>query len=247
LRALERDYLDTTSQQLDSARRGWQRGLAQVSPIVLGYIPIGFAYGVLAQEAGLSPRNTVLMSLLVYAGASQFIAAGLFASGISPLSIVLTTFVVNLRHLLMSASMAPRLHRWRKPLLAAFAYQLTDETFAVHSAQFALALPVNRIEVFCVNIVAQAAWVFGGWLGIVGGQVIPDPKPWGLDYALSAMFIALLVLQIKSRIQVGVALLAGAMAVALTLLGLGQWAVVGATVVGATIGVIWERRKEPSP
>jgi 4-azaleucine resistance transporter AzlC len=241
--------LDTTLDQNRSEKQGWQRGLTQVLPIVLGYIPIGFAYGVLAQEAGLSPRNTVLMSLLVYAGASQFVATGLFAGGISPLAVVLTTFVANLRHLLMSASLAPYVRRWRKPLLAAFAYQVTDETFAVHAARFASAPgPVDRAELFCVNLVAQAAWVFGGWLGIVGGQVIPDPRPWGLDYALSAMFIALLVLQIKNRIQVGVALLAGALAVGLTLLGLDQWAVVLATMVGATIGVLWERwTKTPSP
>jgi 4-azaleucine resistance transporter AzlC len=241
--------LDTTLDQNRSEKQGWQRGLTQVLPIVLGYIPIGFAYGVLAQEAGLSPRNTVLMSLLVYAGASQFVATGLFASGISPLAVVLTTFVANLRHLLMSASLAPYVRRWRKPLLAAFAYQVTDETFAVHAARFASTPgPVDRAEAFCVNLVAQAAWVFGGWLGIVGGQVIPDPRPWGLDYALSAMFIALLVLQIKNRIQVGVALLAGALAVGLTLLGLDQWAVIVSTVVGATIGVLWERWiKTPSP
>jgi 4-azaleucine resistance transporter AzlC len=234
----------------DSLRiQGWQRGLTQVLPIVFGYVPIGFAYGVLAQEAGLSPRNTILMSLLVYAGASQFIAAGLIAAGISPLSIVLTTFVANLRHLLMSASLAPHLRRWGKPALAAFAFHLTDETFAVHAARFASApSPATRAEAFCVNVVAQAAWVLGGWLGVVGGQVIPDPKPWGLDYALSAMFIALLVLQIKNRIQLGVALLAGLLAVGLTLLGLDQWAVIVATVAGATIGVIWERwTKTPSP
>ena len=243
--------MDTTLDQNRFEKQGWQRGLTQVLPIVLGYIPIGFAYGVLAQEAGLSPRNTVLMSLLVYAGASQFIATGLFASGISPLSIVLTTFVANLRHLLMSASLAPHVRRWRKPLLAAFAYQVTDETFAVHAARFVSApapVPVGKAEVFCVNLIAQAAWVFGGWLGIVGGQVIPDPRPWGLDYALSAMFIALLVLQIKNRIQVGVALLTGALAVGLTLIGLDQWAVILATMVGATIGVIWENwTKTPSP
>jgi len=241
--------MDTAATTREPQKQGWQRGLTQVLPIVLGYIPIGFAYGVLAQEAGLSPRNTVLMSLIVYAGASQFIAAGLFASGISPLAVVLTTFVANLRHLLMSASLAPYVRRWRKPLLAAFAYQVTDETFAVHAARFASTPgPVNRAEVFCVNLVAQAAWVFGGWLGIVGGQVIPDPRPWGLDYALSAMFIALLVLQIKNRIQVGVALLAGGLAVGLALLGLDQWAVVVSTIVGATIGVLWERWiKTPSP
>ena len=262
--------MDTTfSVETMMARTGWQRGLTQGLPIVLGYVPIGFAYGVLAINSGLSPRNTVLMSLLVYAGASQFIAAGLFAAGVSPLSIILTTFVANLRHLLMTASLAPHVREWPRPLLPLFAYHVTDETFAVHAASFAadtsspagettaLGEPtpvgestevgeptevgVNRGAAFCVNVMAQAAWVTGSWLGVVGGQYIPDPKPWGLDYALPALFTALLVMQIRDRVQLGVALITGALAVGLTLLGLDQWAVILATVLGATLAVMWEQ------
>ena len=240
--------MDTTASiQANTAKPAWQRGVAQGLPIVLGYVPIGFAYGVLAVKSGLSPQNTVLMSLWVYAGASQFIAAGLFAAGAPPLSIVLTTFIVNLRHMLMSASVAPHLKAWPKHTLSAFAYQLTDETFAVHSTRF-VSGPANKVEALCVNVMAQAAWVTGSLLGVIGGQFVPDPKPWGLDYALPALFIALLVLQIRDRVQVGVAVLTGLAAVGLTMLGLGQWAVILATLVGATLGVIGERwTKEPSP
>ena len=141
-------------------RTRWRRGLAQAAPVVLGYVPIGFAYGVLARESGLSMRETVLMSLIVYAGASQFIAAGLFAAGAPPLSIVVTTFVVNIRHALLSASLAPYLRHWRPPALAAFAYHLTDETFAVHAVRYDAA-PPDRVETFVVNAVSQAAWVTG--------------------------------------------------------------------------------------
>jgi 4-azaleucine resistance transporter AzlC len=232
-----------------SVKTAWTRGLAQGLPIVLGYVPIGFAYGILAIKSGLSPRNTVLMSLLVYAGASQFIAAGLFAAGVSPLSIVLTTFVTNLRHLLMSASLAPHVRAWPRPLLPLFAYQVTDETFAVHAASFAKVVSstrVNRGAAFCVNVMAQIAWTTGSWLGVVGGQYIPDPRPWGLDYALPALFIALLVMQIRDRIQLSVALAAGASAVGLALLGLDQWAVILATVLGATLGMVWEQWTQPS-
>ena len=79
----------------ENTRWSWLRGVVLAAPIVMGYIPIGFAYGVLAQQAGLSTRNTVLMSLLVYAGSAQLIALGLFAAGLPALSIILTTFVVN--------------------------------------------------------------------------------------------------------------------------------------------------------
>jgi predicted branched-subunit amino acid permease len=192
------------------AERGWLTGITRAIPIVLGYIPIGFAFGVLAQKAGISLINTLLMSLLVYAGSSQLIAVGLIAAGAPALSVIITTFVVNLRHLLMSAAVSPFLKRWRKFELTAFAYQLTDETFAVHSARFASVAP-NKAE------------------------------PLALDYALPAMFVALLVLQIKDRIQIAVALLTGALAVGLVLIGMDQWNVIAATLVGATIGVGFEK------
>ena len=83
----------------------------QALPIILGYVPVGFAYGVLAQKSGLSGLNTLLMSALVYAGSAQLIAVGLFAAAVNPLAIVATTFIVNLRHLLMSAALAPYLGR----------------------------------------------------------------------------------------------------------------------------------------
>ncbi len=225
--------------QADSGKRGWQSGVTQALPIVMGYIPIGIAFGVLAHKAGISALNTVLMSLIVFAGSSQLISVGLFAGGASAFTVILTTFVVNLRHALMSAALSPFLGRWRKPELAAFAYQLTDETFAVHAARFA-SEPPSRAEVFAINVTAQAAWVFGSWLGVVLGQSIGDVRPLALDYALPALFVVLLVLQVKDRIQVGVALLAGVMALALPLAGVGRWSVIVATLIGATVGVVVE-------
>ncbi|MFN2269188.1 MAG: AzlC family ABC transporter permease [Anaerolineae bacterium] len=229
------------SVEIESTRRGVLTGVSRALPIVLGYVPIGLAYGVLAQKAGLSALNTLLMSLIVYAGSAQLIAVGLFAGGASPLSIILTTFVVNLRHLLFSAAVAPFLQHWRKIDLAGFAYELTDETFAVHSAQFASEGVPGRAEVFATNVTAQVSWVFGTALGILVGQVIADVKPLGLDYALPAMFIALLVLQIKERVQIVIALLAGMVSVGLLLAGLDQWNVIVATVIVATLGVALEQ------
>ena len=227
--------------QSETVRRGWLMGVSRAMPVVLGYVPIGLAYGVLAQKAGLSALNTLLMSLLVYAGSAQLIAVGLFAGGASVLSFVLTTFVVNLRHLLFSAAVAPFLKHWRKIDLAVFAYELTDETFAVHSAHFTSDGVPGRAEVLATNMTAQVAWISGTALGVLLGGVIADVRPLGLDYALLAMFIALLVLQIKDRVQVTMALLAGALSAGLLLAGLEQWNVIVATVIIATVGVMVER------
>ncbi len=228
-----------TSSQESPHTNLWTSGIVRATPIVLGYIPIGLTFGVLAQKAGLSGFNTLMMSLLVYAGSSQLVAAGLFEAGAPASSIILTTFVVNLRHLLLSAALAPFLDRWRKRELAAFAYQLTDETFALHAAQFPSGI-LNKAEVFAINATAQTAWLVGTALGIALGQIIADIEPLGLDYVLPAMFIALIVLQIEGHAHIAVALITGALSVALLILGVNQWNVIIATVTGASIGVLIE-------
>ncbi len=208
----------------------------QTLPIILGYVPVGFAYGVLAQKSGLSGINTILMSVLVFAGSAQLIAVGLFAAGAAPLAIVATTFVVNLRHLLMSAALAPYLRAWSKTRLALFAYQMTDETFALHAGRFAKG-ETGAGETFGINVIAQSAWVGGTVLGLAASTLITDIRPIGLDYALPAMFIALLLGQLKSRQHLAVAVIAGLLSTALMLAGLDQSHVLAATIIAATIGL----------
>lgn len=232
--------MNTATNEALPQRKGLLTGIMRAAPIVLGYIPVGFAFGVLSQKADISLINTMLMSLIVYAGSAQLIAAGLFAAGVPALSIILTTFIVNLRHMLMSAALSPFLKKWRKRDLAAFSFELTDESFAVHSAQFSTGVPPKR-EVFATNLTAHISWVFGTWLGIVAGELIKDVKPYALDYALNAMFVALLILQIKDRIQVFVAMLTGVLSVALLLADMNRWNVLAATLVGATIGMVIEQ------
>jgi 4-azaleucine resistance transporter AzlC len=206
----------------------------------VGYIPIGLAFGVLAIKAGLSPANTMLLSLLVYAGSSQLIAVGLFESHTLAAAIILTTFVVNLRHLLMSAAISPYFRDWRKAEIAAFAYQLTDETFAIHSLRLA-AESRPKSEVFGINMTTQVGWLFGTWLGITAGQFVGDVEALALDYTLPAMFVALLVIQIKERAHVFIAMLSGILSVTLLMKGVGQWNIILATLSGATIGVMVEQ------
>ena len=219
-------------------------GMKRALPIVLGYVPIGFAYGVLAGKGGLSQANTLLMSLIVFAGSAQFIAVGLFAAGTGPAAIILTTFVVNLRHMLMAASLSPYLAGWKKRHLAFFSFELTDETFALHSTA-ASRLGDCRLEALSLNITAQASWVAGTVLGIVAAELISDIKPMGLDYALAAMFIALLVGQCENRVRVVTAIISGTIATLLYLAGWHQFHIIAATVAGATLGLVvehWTKR-----
>ncbi|MFO7802845.1 MAG: AzlC family ABC transporter permease [Desulfovermiculus sp.] len=221
----------------DSSRPHWLLpALKQTLPIILGYLPVGFAYGVLAQKSGLSATNTMLMSLIVFAGSAQLIAVGLLASGTGAASVILTTFVVNLRHLLMSASLAPYLRTWSRLQQALFAFQLTDETFALHSSRFPRG-ETSKPETLAINMIAQSAWLGGSLLGLLAGTLITDVKPIGLDYALPAMFMVLLVWQLTTWTRWITAVLAGAISVGLALAGLSQTNVILATVLAASLGL----------
>ena len=147
---MKSDINEKTRKHLPS----WLNGLVQALPIVLGYVPVGFAYGVLAQKAGLSTLMTLLMSVIVFAGSAQLIAVGLFSAGMDPLSIILTTFVVNLRHMLFSAALSPKMGSWRNPGLAGFAFELPDGTFALHATRMA-DVGTPKIETIAVNITSQ--------------------------------------------------------------------------------------------
>jgi 4-azaleucine resistance transporter AzlC len=211
----------------------------------LGYLPVGFAYGVLAANAGLSVMQTLALSAFVYAGSSQLIAVGLIAQGIHPLSIVLTTLIVNLRHLLMSASLSPHMKRWTRFEVAGFCFELTDETFAVHSLRFKKGEDSPH-HAMLVNLICQLAWLAGSLLGVLAGDAITDVRLYALDYALPAMFIALLLLQVSHWRHILVALFAGALSLALWAAGLTQWNVILAAVFAATLGAVLETARKPS-
>lgn len=222
------------------------QSLAPALPVVMGYLPIGFAYGVLAINAGLSAFETIAMSVIVYAGSAQLMAVSLFEAGINPFSIIATTFIVNLRHLLMSASLAPHMEKWRKSEVAAFCFELTDESFGVHSLRFEKG-ETAAPQTLAINLTCQLAWITGTVLGALAGGLITDVKPFALDYALPAMFIALLILQIKSKTHLIVALTGGLLSMLVWLGHVTQWNVIIATVLAAAVGAgveTWTARQK---
>ncbi|MER5541594.1 AzlC family ABC transporter permease [Streptomyces sp. NPDC002589] len=221
-----------------TARTPWAVGIGLAVPVMLGYVPVAFAFGVLGHTAGLPGWAMVAMSLFVYGGSSQFAALQLITVGAAPYAVILTTFVVNLRHLLLAASVAPRLARWRRIEQAVFAYELTDEAYAVHSAQYAKRADRSKAEVFAFNAAVHASWVAGTVLGILAGDLVHNVEALGLDYALPAMFMALLAAGIVADLRgLSVALVAGVGSVVLTLLGLEYWSVLLAAATAATFGL----------
>lgn len=217
-------------------------GVKSALPIVLGYLPIGFAFGVLAAQAGIGVVPALCMSIFVFAGSAQLIAVGLIGSGAGWISIALTTFVVNLRHLLMSAALAPYLKHLSRWEVSWFGFQMTDETFAVHSSEFSRGRS-SRAHIFSLNATAHLGWVGGTLLGVVLGSGVQSGSQWGLDFALPGMFIALLVLQVKGLRHVAVAAAAALFSVILAVSLTARWNVIIATLLAAALGVLMERWK----
>jgi 4-azaleucine resistance transporter AzlC len=215
-----------------------QGGLA-AWPICLGYMPIGLAFGVLAQKAGMSPLQVALMSIFVFAGSSQFIAVSMLSAGASFAAIVATTFMVNLRHLLMSSSLAAVLGRQSRWKLSLFAYGVTDESFAVNYTRLSAGdWGLDRSLV--VNHTANLMWLVSTVAGVYFGHLIPA-HALGIDYALTAMFICLLIFQLKDRIAILTAVIAGLLAVALSLYIPGNAYIVLASILAAGTGVVIKR------
>lgn len=216
-------------------------GLQAAWPICLGYLPIGLAFGVLAQKAGLTPLAVGLMSALVFAGSSQFIAVAMLGSGAGIASIVATTFAVNLRHLLMSSALSIFLRGVRRRWLTLYAYGITDESFALNLVRFREGR-WDWKRALTVNHVTNAVWVMSTVAGALGGALIPA-HAFGIDYALMGMFLCLLVYQLRGRIYALTAVIAGLTAVALSLAVPGNSYIVAASVIAATAGLLIRRRQ----
>jgi 4-azaleucine resistance transporter AzlC len=225
------------------SRKEWEKavreGLSAAWPICVGYIAIGLAFGVIARKTGLSPLDIGLMSLIVYAGSSQFIAVGMLGAGAGLLPIVLATFSVNLRHLLMSSSLSLYLTNLPSSRLSFFAYGVTDESFALNMSRFQSGNWDWR-PALVVNHATNLTWLLSTVAGSIGGQFIPSGA-FGIDYALTAMFLCLLVLQVRGCYHALVALFSGILAVTFSLWIPGNSYVLIASFLAASVGLIFRK------
>ena len=222
----------------------FKQGALAAWPLCFGYFPLGLALGVLAQQAGIPAWLTGLMSVFLFAGSAQFICVAMLGAGASLATIVTTIFVVNLRHALMSSALAIYLKGVNRWFLALFAYGITDETFAVNMGKFRQG-SWDKWRALTVNHLSNSAWVLSTFVGSLVGQFIPE-NAYGIGYALTAMFICLLVYQLTSRIMVVTAVITAAIAVLWHMFIPGNSYIVGASVCGASIGFFIKRAKEQS-
>ncbi|RMG80663.1 MAG: branched-chain amino acid ABC transporter permease [Chloroflexi bacterium] len=198
-----------------SRRREFWLGVKDTIPLVIGAAPFGVIFGALSVNSGLSPLATMGLSLFVFAGSAQFIAVGLVAQGIGIGFIILTTFIVNLRHALYSASLAPYMKHLSQKWLLPLGFWLTDETYAVVIRRWSQEdnSPHKHWYHLGSSVVMYGNWQLCTLLGIIAGQ-----QPWlaelGLDFAMTVTFIGIVVPLLTKRPMVLCALVAGGVALA---------------------------------
>jgi 4-azaleucine resistance transporter AzlC len=220
---------------LPFTRAGLFLGARCSVPVALSAGAYGIVFGVLSRQVGLSLGEATLMSGMVFAGSAQLVALGIWATPLPAVALVVTTLIVNLRHLLMGAALRPcmaTVPRFRRYLSLFF---MTDETWA-------LTLRASQQEGFDgAFLLGSGLTLFTAWVGatILGhsvGAVIGDPAQWGLDFAGPAVFTALLTARWKGRADLIPWLTAAAVAVLVHDLVPGTWYILVGGLAGSATG-----------
>jgi len=214
-------------------------GLRAVAPILVGVVPFGMIYGVVAVSQGLDRLPAILMSSIVFAGASQIAAAELWGQGAPWFIVVATGLVINLRFLMYSASLAPHmndLQPWQRWLGS---YLLTDQGYAVSVIRFQSPGEVHRFGFYLgASIALWSTWQASSLLGVVVGLQVP--AAWGLEFSVPLMFLALLIPTLRTPTPVIVAIVSGAAALAFHTLPL-HLGLIAAATTGLMVGA-WRER-----
>ena len=226
---------------LNTPRREFLSGVKSELPLMIGVIPFGMIYGILAIAAGLPPSVAQAMSFIIFAGSSQFVSAQLFGLGVPAMLNVFTVWVINLRHALYSASVASYLQKLPTRWKLILAYLLTDEAYAVTIIHYQQEGDKQYRHWYFLGagLTLWTTWQLSTAMGIFLGAAVP--ASWSLDFTLALIFIALVVPSLKDRASLGAALSAGVAAILLFSLPLKTGLLV-ASLIGIAVGMLVERR-----
>lgn len=212
-------------------------GLKAGTPAILGFVPVAIAYAVMARQAGFSMFETIVMSLSVFAGAGQMMAVGMYAQGAGLIAIILATFVLNLRHFIMSVCVVNRMEKGNPLLRAVSALGVTDESFAIFSLE-----PQEKctaMNFFGLVTGTYLSWQIGTVIGAAASELLPAILSASLGVAIYAMFIALITPDVKRNFRLGiVVILTAATNYFLSLVIPSSWSLIVSTVVCALIGTL---------
>jgi len=219
-------------------------GARDILPLVIGTTPFAIIFGTLAVSAGLPPLAAMALSIFVFAGSAQFIAINLLSGGAALPVIWLTTFVINLRHALYSATLQPVARDWPLPWRALTAFWLTDECFAVFERRLQTAGETNALPYYIGSaLFFYTNWVCWTAIGALLGNQIPGLAALGLDFAMIATFAAMVAPQLKTSTPVCVAIAAGSVAWFAHALPY-KLGLILAAMIGVLVGVILDFRRQ---
>jgi 4-azaleucine resistance transporter AzlC len=228
---------EDTAVEIAETEAGFRVGLRAGLPLAVAGLVDGLVFGALARQAGLTPAEATLMSSLVCAGTAQFLAIGLWGSPLPVVSILATTLGVNLRHLLMGATLQPRLGRSPRRCLYPILYFLSDESWALATRELERG-KVRETFLFGSGAILTAGWVGSTFVGATAGQAIRDPARWGLDFTFVAIFAALLAGLWPGRQRALPWVVAAATAIAADWALPPGWHVLAGGVAGTIVGVV---------
>jgi 4-azaleucine resistance transporter AzlC len=225
---------ETISSKINDSN--FKNGVKDAVPIVLGYLPIGMAFGMLAVNKGLTPLQSTAMAIFIFAGSAQLVSIEMIASNASVAAIVAMTFLVNLRHLLLSASLSLHLRNLPLYYYPFLGFLITDESFAVGMSKISDQENKHRYF-FGLGLTAYLGWVSSSAIGSFLTGFINFGSGGALDFVLPAMFIVLLVMQISSKNEIIVAVFSALLSISFALTIDGSWNIILATVMAAFLGV----------
>lgn len=225
-------------------RQNFIAGAKTATPIVIGFIPVATAFGMVAMNAGLSLYQCVFMSFMVFGGASQLMAVTMLASGAGILQIIIATFAINFRHFVMGMSVMPKLKRIPVKWNLLLFFGLTDETFAIISLKNEE--EINKFYVAGLNFTSFLAWVIGTLLGSFFIQFIPSYIRSSMIIAIYGLFIGLLVPAVKKESKGLVIAILGMTFnyIFNNIINLGGWSLVLSTVLAGAFGIILYKGEE---
>jgi 4-azaleucine resistance transporter AzlC len=212
-------------------------GIGAMLPIALAAVPFGMLFGAEAIRQGLSLWEAWLMSLTVFAGGAQFMSMGLWADPVPWVGLALATLVVNLRHTLMSASLAGKMAGFGSWQKAGAAFLLADETWALAERR-AMRVGLTPAYYFGIGLTLYVLWSVSTLMGAVLGGLIPDPARFGLDFAFPAIFICLITGFVKDWKALPVILAAGGTAMAVHAAVPGMWFVMAGGLAGIVVAAV---------
>lgn len=220
-------------------------GVRCALPVILGFIPVGIAYAIMARHAGFSVGETCTMSLTVFAGASEMMAVGMYAGGASIVAVILATFILNLRHVIMSTCVFNDMKSAKLGLRLLSAFGVTDESFAI----FTTSEKEKRTAAFFMGLitVSYASWNVGTLIGALSSDILPEIVSASFGIALYAMFIGLIMPGLRANLRLAVLVIfTAAVNTILNFFIDSSWALIISTLLCAAIGAFFVDLSEES-